>query len=105
MDEARRATGGGAAPAGRRRVARTAREAASQTRPGWPRAAARQCSCAWQPLSALAAAKGLARPNWLPPLRRAPHTYRLLGVAEEASFDEIQDARNYLYEVSAIRDL
>ena len=29
-----------------------------------------------------------------------PHTHRLLGVTREASFEEVQDARNYLYEVS-----
>lgn len=32
----------------------------------------------------------------------APSHHRLLGVAKEASFEEIQDARNYLFEVRLI---
>ncbi|KAI8473931.1 MAG: hypothetical protein J3K34DRAFT_409697 [Monoraphidium minutum] len=32
------------------------------------------------------------------PRRRESNPYRLLGVEQEASFDEIQDARNYLFE-------
>ena len=43
-----------------------------------------------------------AKTNTLtPPHPPHTHTHRLLGVTREASFEEVQDARNYLYEVSA----
>jgi len=36
------------------------------------------------------------------PRRRERDPYRLLGVEREASFEEVQDARNYLFEVRSL---